>query len=529
MLNIENVSYSYKNSDRDVLKNVSANFEGGKLQAIVGPSGSGKTTLLSIMAGLDRPKSGTVTIDGDDLATMDLDQYRRERIAIIFQAFQLFPLLTAIENVCYPMEQNGVDRKTAQVRAKELLESVGIDESKHNRYPANLSGGEQQRVAIARSLSSGARVILADEPTGNLDKENGDAVIGILQSLAHDNGYCVIVVTHNMEIAEISDVIFRMSDGQIVESKSNQVQPAPSSHPSIQDTLTQKQVMQVQTAESSPPQNTRKKQISVICVLAILLVLSVIFVLSLQSSESAYVPNIAETLTTAESAGPATLSSGPSLDYLTEIPTIEATNAVALAYATVGDLVGFGEYNWLVLDVQDYSALLVSEIILEFRPFHETRESVTWEYSTIRNYLNNEFLYKFSPDDRARIAESRLTNNDNPWYYTPGGNDTYDRIFLLSLEEVVRYFGDSGRLGSSPTEWGTLLDWYGQERIAHDRYGNISWWWLRSPGGAENSVAGVLGDANGSIAVVGAEVNSPGIGMAFGAGVGVRPALRLYL
>jgi putative ABC transport system ATP-binding protein len=216
LLNIENVSYSYKNSDRDVLKNVSAGFERGKLQTIIGPSGSGKTTLLSIMAGLDRPKSGSVTINGENLATMDLDKYRRERVSMIFQAFQLFPLLTAIENVCYPMESNGILHKNAMYRAKELLKSVGIDGSKHKRYPANLSGGEQQRVAIARSLSSGAKVILADEPTGNLDKENGDAVIEILRRLAHENSHCVIVVTHNLEIAEASDVVLRMSDGAIM-------------------------------------------------------------------------------------------------------------------------------------------------------------------------------------------------------------------------------------------------------------------------------------------------------------------------
>jgi putative ABC transport system ATP-binding protein len=147
---------------------------------------------------------------------MDLDQYRRERISMIFQAFQLFPLLTAIENVCYPMELIGMERKAATARAKALLESVGIDGEKHKRYPANLSGGEQQRVAIARSLSSGAKVILADEPTGNLDKENGEAVVGILRKLAHEDGYCVIVVTHNLEIAEASDVVFRMSDGAFV-------------------------------------------------------------------------------------------------------------------------------------------------------------------------------------------------------------------------------------------------------------------------------------------------------------------------
>lgn len=213
MLKIEKVTYRYKNGDRDVLKEVSAEFVPGKLHAVVGPSGSGKTTLLSIMAGLDVPKSGSVTIDGDSLTALDLDLYRRERVSMIFQAFQLFPLLTALENVCYPMGMNGVVKEEAKKRADVLLKSVGIDEEKHKRYPANLSGGEQQRVAIARALSSGARVILADEPTGNLDVANGEAVIEILRHLAHDAGYCVIIVTHNLEIAEASDVVFEMSDG----------------------------------------------------------------------------------------------------------------------------------------------------------------------------------------------------------------------------------------------------------------------------------------------------------------------------
>ena len=213
MLKLENISYRYKNSDKDVLKEVAAEFEAGKMTAIIGPSGSGKTTLLSIMAGLDRPSSGAVYINGDDIAGLDLFQYRRERISMIFQAFQLFPLLRAIENVRYPMEMNKIEKSIATKRAAEFLESVGIDESKHKRYPSNLSGGEQQRVAIARALSGGAKVILADEPTGNLDKANGEAVISILKKLAHEDNYCIIVVTHNLEIAEASDVVYRMSDG----------------------------------------------------------------------------------------------------------------------------------------------------------------------------------------------------------------------------------------------------------------------------------------------------------------------------
>ncbi|MCL2407664.1 MAG: ABC transporter ATP-binding protein [Defluviitaleaceae bacterium] len=217
MLRLEDVFYRYKNSDRDVLRNVSCSFEPGKVHAVVGPSGSGKTTMLSIMAGLDRPTQGNVFIGGEDLSTMNLDEYRREKISMIFQAFQLFPLLTAIENVCMPMEFLGIAKPEMQKKAVSLLESVGIDATKHKRYPSNLSGGEQQRVAIARSLSSGARVILADEPTGNLDKANGEAVIAILNKLAHEDGYCIVVVTHNMEIADASDIVFKMSDGVLTQ------------------------------------------------------------------------------------------------------------------------------------------------------------------------------------------------------------------------------------------------------------------------------------------------------------------------
>jgi len=215
MLTLKDVCYRYSKGNQDVLKSVNAEMEEGKLHAIVGPSGSGKTTLLSIMAGLDRPSSGAVLIDGEDLAKMDLDRYRREKVSMIFQAFQLFPLLTAIENVCFPMEALGVSRKEAEERAKELLEAVGIWGGKEHRYPANLSGGEQQRVAIARALSTGAKVILADEPTGNLDTANGQAVVDILQRLAHNQGYCVVIVTHNPEIADVADQVMKMRDGTL--------------------------------------------------------------------------------------------------------------------------------------------------------------------------------------------------------------------------------------------------------------------------------------------------------------------------
>ena len=210
---IENVSYRYKNADRLALNNVTCAFKPGQVTAVVGPSGSGKTTLLSIMAGLDRPEKGQVLLNGTDLAGMDLDAYRRQDVSVIFQAFQLFPLLTVMENVCYPMELNEVALKDAKERAKTLLASVGIQEEKLRRFPANLSGGEQQRVAIARSLATGAGILLADEPTGNLDGENSRNVVEILTRLAHEEGYCVIIVTHDPAIAEASDVVYRMADG----------------------------------------------------------------------------------------------------------------------------------------------------------------------------------------------------------------------------------------------------------------------------------------------------------------------------
>lgn len=212
-LKLSEVCYQYKNSKQKVLKGISCVFQGGELCAVVGPSGSGKTTLLSILAGLDRPSEGKVFIDGDDLTELDLDAYRRERVAMIFQSFQLFPLLTVLENVSYPMENNGVPKKEAREKALKLLLMLGITQEKHKRFPAKLSGGEQQRIAIARALATGAKVLLADEPTGNLDRENTLHIIEILKNLAHHEGYCVIVVTHDREVAAMSDRVWRMEDG----------------------------------------------------------------------------------------------------------------------------------------------------------------------------------------------------------------------------------------------------------------------------------------------------------------------------
>ena len=214
-LTLQRVSYRYPRAARDALQGVECRFRAGEVAAVVGPSGSGKTTLLSIMAGLDRPSGGEVLVDGKKLSEMDLDAYRRQYVSVIFQAFHLFPLLTVLENVCFPLELLGAGEKDAREQARRNLELVGIAEEKHRRYPSQLSGGEQQRVAIARALSSGARILLADEPTGNLDGENSRNIVDILTRLAHEGGYCVVIVTHDPAIAEAADAVYTVADGEL--------------------------------------------------------------------------------------------------------------------------------------------------------------------------------------------------------------------------------------------------------------------------------------------------------------------------
>ena len=215
-LKLNDVSYRYGKAARNALDGVSCEFRAGEVAAVVGPSGSGKTTLLSIMAGLDRPAHGEVYLGDRELGGMDMDEYRRRYVSVIFQAFHLFPLLTVLENVCFPMELNGVSEQEARERARLELERVGIAAEKHRRYPSQLSGGEQQRVAIARALSSGAQILLADEPTGNLDGENSR---NILTRLAHEDGYCVVIVTHDPAVAEAADTVYTMTDGVLARQK----------------------------------------------------------------------------------------------------------------------------------------------------------------------------------------------------------------------------------------------------------------------------------------------------------------------
>ena len=215
ILRADNVSFSYVNRFQrvDAVKNVSCTFKTGKAYAIVGKSGSGKTTLLSMLGGLENPTEGEVLLKGKPLRMLDRDAYRRDSAAVIYQSLNLFPLLTAIENVMYPLKLRGVPTEEARERAKIALRSVDIKPEQFKRLPSRLSGGEQQRVAIARAIASNAELILADEPTGNLDITNGDQVVSILLRLAHEEDRCVIIVTHDLEIAAEADEILMMKDG----------------------------------------------------------------------------------------------------------------------------------------------------------------------------------------------------------------------------------------------------------------------------------------------------------------------------
>ena len=212
---LKEVFYRYPGTKTDVLKGVDAVFPEGTVTAVMGRSGAGKSTMLYLLAGLDVPTGGRILYNGRELKRAMLDGYRRTEVATIAQNYLLFPTRTALENVLYPLELAKVEKTAALQEAKRHLESVGIPEELHHRLPSKLSGGEQQRVAIARALASHSNVIAADEPTGNLDEENADAVMTLLKKLAHEEGKTVIVVTHDRLLAEEADRCYRIKRGKI--------------------------------------------------------------------------------------------------------------------------------------------------------------------------------------------------------------------------------------------------------------------------------------------------------------------------
>lgn len=212
-LMLDQVHYQYPKAKNKTLCGVSAVFLSGKTTSIVGPSGAGKSTMLYLISGLDTPTSGQVRLDGKELLYGDLDSYRRNTVATISQSYLLFPTRTVLENVLYPMQLAKMDKQKAIEEAREHLLSVGIQKELHDRLPSKLSGGEQQRVAIARCLATHSKIIAADEPTGNLDDENSNEVMRILTDLAHNQGKTVIIVTHDKVLAERTDMQYRLEYG----------------------------------------------------------------------------------------------------------------------------------------------------------------------------------------------------------------------------------------------------------------------------------------------------------------------------
>jgi putative ABC transport system ATP-binding protein len=218
MLRCQSLGRTYRSGGRDltVLKDITFSLEPGGFLAILGPSGSGKTTLLGLLAGLDRPTTGTVHLDGQELGALNEDhraRLRGEKIGFVFQAFQLIPTLTAQENVQVPLELRG--EVGAAARARELLRRVGLSGREHH-YPAQLSGGEQQRVALARGFSIRPKVLFADEPTGNLDAGTGATIIDLMVELNHDAGTTLVLVTHDIDLAARSQRTIRLADGRVV-------------------------------------------------------------------------------------------------------------------------------------------------------------------------------------------------------------------------------------------------------------------------------------------------------------------------
>ncbi len=223
MLKVTDLKKVFKSGDLNVaaVNGVSFSVPDGQFASIIGKSGSGKSTLLSLLGALDKPTSGHITVGDKDITKLRdhaLIKYRGQKIGFVFQSYNLVPNLSALENVMLPMEFAKVPKKKRQTRAQKLLDQVGLDSEKQKRKPGRLSGGEQQRVAIARALANKPQVILADEPTGNLDSQTGKMIFDLLHSLARTESTTIIAVTHDLTIAGKTDVTFKLEDGKLIPS-----------------------------------------------------------------------------------------------------------------------------------------------------------------------------------------------------------------------------------------------------------------------------------------------------------------------
>ena len=209
ILEIKNLTYSYKDSREKVLVNVNESFEGGKFYAIIGKSGSGKSTLLSLLAGLDEPDSGKILFNGENIQEAGYTNHRKNNISLVFQNYNLIDYLSPLENI----------RLVNNQAQQDILLELGLSEHQIKRNVMKLSGGQQQRVAIARALVSSAPVILADEPTGNLDENTASEIIEILKKLAKERNKCVIVVTHSKEVARAADIVFELKNKKLINKR----------------------------------------------------------------------------------------------------------------------------------------------------------------------------------------------------------------------------------------------------------------------------------------------------------------------
>ncbi len=221
ILSVENLKKTYSSGSKEltVLEDINFEIEERETFAIVGPSGSGKTTLLGLCAGLDKPDSGNINLCGANISELNEDQraaLRNEKVGFVFQDFQLIPTLTALENVAVPLELLG--DKNAQQVSKDLLEKVGLKD-RFDHYPSQLSGGEKQRVALARAFSNRPSILFADEPTGNLDEETGQKVVDLLIELNEAAGTTLVIVTHDLELAQKTQRILRLKGGKIIETQ----------------------------------------------------------------------------------------------------------------------------------------------------------------------------------------------------------------------------------------------------------------------------------------------------------------------
>lgn len=212
MLEVKNVNYWYKDKEEALYEDINLTFEEGKLYSILGSSGSGKTTFLSLIAGLDIPKTGEILYDGKSLKKIGLINYRNQYVSIVFQSYNLLPYMSAVDNIVSAMEITNSQQKNRNEYALSMLEKVGITKEMAQKNVQHLSGGQQQRVAIVRAMCCDAKLVVADEPTGNLDEKNSLEIIRLFKELAHEQGKCVIVITHERDIAKECDTILELKN-----------------------------------------------------------------------------------------------------------------------------------------------------------------------------------------------------------------------------------------------------------------------------------------------------------------------------